>query len=491
MRSYWAVSYGTMLKLSARQRRVEMIDYYGTTISWVPRIQNSGQAKYKQIALCIEKDIRDGRLKTGFRLPPQRIIAQYLEINHSTVTRAYKICEEKGLIKGITGKGTFVRSTAMIPDEILAHSDNSLIDMGLTLPLAELNPAIQSAMEQIYPLVDYDLALKYSPPEGHVKHRYIGAEWLKEKGIAVNVNNILITSGVQNGLAVLLTALFQKADRLLVDQYTYTGLKSLAKLLGIILVPIASDKDGIEVSDLERSCRRENPKGIYLIADCHNPTGVTLSKERRWSVAQVIEKYDLMLIEDGTFRFCVEARENAPTVSSLVPDKSFYLYGTSKELLPSLRIAYLVAPVAYFDRLKVGINHLTWMASPLAAEIHSLLMSTGAYDAIVDDKNRLLKDRNTLFDRVMASYRTPPSNKAMFRYIYLPSDWNDLLIEHLCRERKIQVFSSHRFSVGTEFHTPGIRVSVSAPRNYAEFERGLMILKDVLESYEHDSSVII
>ena len=141
-------------------------------------------------AHCIEKDIQEGILKTGFRLPPQRIIAQYLNINHSTVTRAYKGCEDKGLIKGIIGKGTFVSSTAGIPEEILSHSSNSFIDMGLTLPL------------------------------------YV--------------------------------AMFQKADRLLVDQYTYTGLKSLAKLLGIILVPVASDSKGIDLKDLERSCRRES-----------------------------------------------------------------------------------------------------------------------------------------------------------------------------------------------------------------------------------------
>ncbi len=155
-------------------------------------------------------------------MPPQRIIAQYLNINHSTVTRAYKGCEEKGLIKGIIGKGTFVSSTAGIPEEILSHSSNSFIDMGLTLPL------------------------------------YV--------------------------------AMFQKADRLLADQYTYTGLKSLAKLLGIILVPVASDSKGIDLKDLERSCRRESPKGIYLISDYHNPTGVALSMEKRERIRELIKK---------------------------------------------------------------------------------------------------------------------------------------------------------------------------------------------------------
>lgn len=468
-----------------------MIDYYGTTINWIPRLEVSTTPKYKQIAQSIEKDIREGRLKTGVQLPPQRIIAQYLGINHSTVTRAYKICEEKGLIKGITGKGTFISSTATIPEEIFPHAASSVIDMGQTLPLYELNPSIQTAMEEVYPLIDYNIALQYSQPEGHAKHRYIGAQWLKQKGLAVNIDNIIITTGVQNGLAVLLTALFKKADRLLVDQYTYTGVKSLAKMLGIILVPVANDENGIDVRELERCCRRENPRGLYLIADCHNPTGVTLSNNRRASIAELVREFDLLLIEDGTFRFCVDGDENVPTLSSMIPEKSFYLYGTSKELSPSLRISYLITPTPYFDRLRVSMNHLTWMASPLAAEILSLLITSGSYESILVKKYQILKKRNALFDKIMENFDVRPSFKGMFRYINLPSQWNDLLIEHLCLERKLQVYSSHRFSVGTEFHSPGIRVSVSAPSTLDELGKGLATLKNILDSYEYESRVII
>lgn len=467
----------------------DVIDYYGTRITWVPHLSGSNQPIYKQIADCIEKDIRDGSLKTGFRLPPQRIIAQYLNINHSTVTRAYKICEEKGFIKGITGKGTYVSSTAGIPEDVLSQSSGSIIDMGLTIPLYELNSSIESELKRVYPLMDYELALKYSPPEGHMKHRYIAAQWLNDNGFNLEVDNLLITSGTQNGLSVILTAMFKKADRLLVDQYTYTGLKSLAKLLGIILVPVGSDSQGIDLQDLERCCRRENPRGIYLISDYHNPTGVTLSMERRERIAELMAKYDLLLMEDGTFSFCVE--EKLPSISSLIPENSFYIHGTSKALNPSLRISYLVTPKAYFKRLKVSLNHLTWMASPLTAEIISLLIRTGAYESIVAEKHDSLKERNGLFDEVMSGYEIRPSARGMFRYLSLPSHWNDHLIEHLCLEKNVQVFSSHRFSVGTESHTPGIRVSISAPQTIQDLEKGLLVLKDVIDSYEYDSRLIV
>ena len=80
-----------------------------------------------------------------------------------------------------------------------------------------LNSSVEEELKRVYPLLDYELALKYSPPEGHLKHRYIAAQWLNENGFDLTVDNLLITSGTQNGLSVILTAMFKKAQRLLVD----------------------------------------------------------------------------------------------------------------------------------------------------------------------------------------------------------------------------------------------------------------------------------
>lgn len=469
--------------------RTTMIDYYGNTITWIPKLEESNGALYKQIADCIENDILSGVLKAGFRLPPQRLIAQFLMINHSTVTRAYKLCEEKGLIKGIRGKGTFVSSTAGIPVDVLSDHRIDLIDMGQTLPLYEMNPILESHLKKILPLIDYDLILRYAPPEGHAKHRYIAAEWLNKMGFHASLENILITAGTQNALSVILAASFKKGDRLLVDQFTYTGLKSLAKLLGIILVPVRGDFTGINIEDLMRCCRRENPKGIYLIPDYHNPTSVTLSIEKRRKISQIIKEYDLLLIEDGAFTFCVD--ERLPAISYMVPDHSFYIYGTSKSLTPGLRISFLLAPKLYFNKLKLTLNHLTWMASPYTAEILTLLIKTSAYDAIVTEKLNQLTKRNTLFDSMMQAYPSPPSTHGLFRYISLPKNWNDVTIERLCLEKGLQVFASKRFAVSLDSVHSGLRVSICAPKTLTELKEGLSILLRVLDGYADDSELLI
>jgi len=166
------------------------------------------------LAESLEKDIERWKLRTGFKLPPQRIIANYLGISHSTVTGAYTLCGEKVLVKGVIGKGTFVSSTAGIPSDLLTnHKDNNIIEMGMVLPVYEMNDLIKSYVTGLYNSIDYDLVFKYSSPVGHIKHRYIASKWLEQYRIESKPDNTLITSGSQNALSVILirskTSLFR------------------------------------------------------------------------------------------------------------------------------------------------------------------------------------------------------------------------------------------------------------------------------------------
>jgi len=458
-----------------------MIDYYGNRITWIPVLEKANKPLYILIAESIERDIKCGKLKSSFKLPAQRIIAGYLGINHSTVTRAYKLCEEKGLIKGVIGKGTFVCSTAGIPTDLLiTHRDKNVIEMGTGHPLYEVNGLIKSIVSELYSSMDYDLILKYTPPEGHIKHRYIASTYLQQHKIESTVDNILITSGSQNALAVILISLFRKGDRIIVDELSYTGLNNLAKLIGIILIPVKGDKSGIDIPELKTTCKRENIKGIYLMPDCHNPTSVVMDTRKREAVSKIIDRYNLILIEDGTFSFCLEKK--IKPISSIIPNNGIYIYGTSKALNPTFRISYIVSPEKYLKQLKHSIQALTWMASPFTSEIVSLLQSSSKYDEIVKAKLKILKERNLITDKILKEFDLWPSKTSMFRYLSLPKEFDDAVIENLCLKSGIQVFSSKRFSTGMKNDQNAIRISISGPQNKQELIRGLKILKNILLS---------
>lgn len=467
-----------------------VIDEYGNEISWIPNLSEKKGPKYISIAECIEEDIKSGILGGGFRLPPQRIIANYLDINHSTVTRAYKLCEEKGLIKGVTGKGTFVTSHAGIPQNLLANSyDSKVIEMGMILPLYELNETIGLYLKEIYQDIDYNEILRYVPPEGHIKHRYIASKWLKKFHVDCSPEEIIITSGSQNALATILTSLFNKGDRIIVDEYTYTGLITLAKRLGIILVPVKTSKDGIDVDELKIACEREKVKGIYLIPDCHNPTTAILSNKKRRTIGQIVKKYDLLLIEDSPFIFTIQ--DIIQPICEYVKDNSIFIAGTSKSINPTFRISYIVSSKKYLKELIQGVNNLTWMASPLNAEILSHLLNTSKYDQIVKLKLSILKERNKIVDDILSNYNLMANETSLFRYLILPPSVSDKDIELSCLKRGVQIFSSKRFIASTHPVRNAIRLSVSGPENIEELRKGLLIVKEVLKSSEIEINPII
>ena len=97
------------------------------------------------------------------------------------------------------------------------------------------------------------------------------------------------------------------------------------------------------IEELMNTCKRESVKGIYLIPDCHNPTTITMPLDRRREIGKIIDDSNMILIEDGTFSFCAEDR--LIPISSIFPDNSFYIHGTTKALNSNLQnIIYRCTP---------------------------------------------------------------------------------------------------------------------------------------------------
>jgi len=464
------------------------LDQYGNEIGWIPEINASGDIPlYQALVQAIQDDINKGILMRGYKMPPQRVLASQLGVNHGTVTRAYKICEEKGLVKGIVGKGTFIAASPGLPISLLTdHKDTDLISLGMAIPLYECNPFIETHIKQVLDSMDYGLTLTYCPPEGHIKHRYVAANWLIRYKMKVEAENIIITSGTQNALSIILMTLFEKGDRIVVDEYTYTGLISLAAYMKVILVPVFGDEEGMDIEELKSTCKREQPKGIYMMSDYQNPTTVTLSVERRKALAKVIEDNNLLLIEDATFSFSLEKK--IKPISAYVPQQSLFIMGTSKAISPAFRISYIAAPSPLVEKLSHGLNNIIWMASPYTSEIVSLLQSTGLYERIEEEKIRMLKERNKYFDEIMTGYGVLPAPTSCYRFMELPGSYDDVELEYLALEKGVQILSANRFYVGAKPEKPTIRLAVSAPNTLEELETALNIIKELLDNYRRRKS---
>lgn len=459
-----------------------MVKFYGNEISWVPQIEKTEIPIYIQIASSIEADIESGKLKFGFRLPSQRLIASYMGINHSTVTRAYKLCESKGLLQGIIGKGTYVNVKAGIPNGLSTNLvDSHVIEMGLLLPLAENDKTLIGTMNKLNELMDYDVVLNYSPAEGHPKHRNVAANWLTKHGVFCKPENVLVASGSQNAIASILISFFEKGDRLLVDEHTYPGLTSLAVQLGITLIPIKWNGDSMDLNLLKIACKNHSVKGVYVMPDCQNPYSITMSENKRAELAQIISQNNLLLIEDGAFRFCSDL--SLPPISGRIPANAIYIAGVSKLLNPTFRTAYIVTPDKCKRKLIQTLNNLNFMTSPLLSEYVALLQASGAFDDEVIIKRMIYKKRNAFADEILGEFEMNPTEYSPFRWLVLPADLDDYMVEKSCLEIGVQVFSAKRFSTGVDSRIKAIRIAVGSPKNNQETVRGLLRIKQVIESH--------
>lgn len=239
--------------------------------------------------------------------------------------------------------------------EILKVTEKpEIISFAGGLPAPEFFPKAQMAQAfQQTILAEGEKALQYSTTEGHAPLREWIAERMKGKGIAAAANNILITSGSQQGLDLLAKVLVNTGDKIMVERPTYLAALQTFSLFEAQYITVDSDDNGMDVDDAERKLQA-NPdiKLIYLIPNFQNPSGTTLSLERRQQLLALALRYGVRILEDDPYG---ELRYRG---ASLPPIKSFdteglvtYISTFSKTITPGLRVAWLVAEPKIYTRL--------------------------------------------------------------------------------------------------------------------------------------------
>lgn len=309
------------------------------------------------------------------KLPPQRELADFLDVNLSTITRAFKLCETKGLIYAAVGSGTYVSPNAALPNPD-TQEEAEYIDLGPIKPYYQFNSIVADTARAILQGPKSEKLFEFSFTLGTAHHKQVAQKWLAEFQINAAMEDIILTSGTQNALAIALLSLFRAGDKIATDTYTYSNFITLAKQLNIQLIPIEADGQGMLPDALEKQRKLHEIKGIYLMPSCTNPTGITMPSERRKAISQIISSQDMVLIEDDTYGFIAD--DKIPPMATMIPAHTIYLHGISKSLSAGLRIAYLVFPHRFQKTFLNTANNINLKIPLLNAEIASELIAGGA-----------------------------------------------------------------------------------------------------------------
>lgn len=457
---------------------------------WRPEKINDDQPKYIAIADALERDVRSGALKPGQKLPTQRELADWLNVNLSTVTRAFRECEFRRLISATVGRGTYIASDIHVPISMV-HSEEhrqDLLEMGLVLPLYELDKETTAQVNSILPTMDLNLLLRYTQPAGLLAHRELGSIWVNRWGLHTEPDDILVTAGSQNALACCIIALFGLGDRIAIDDLTYPGIKTLSSTYGIRLTPIEMDENGMIPEALSNACRRDGIRGIYLMPQVQNPTTYSMPADRKEQIAAIIKQHDLILIEDDAYGFTGDLNQTA--LSSAVPEHGIYIAGISKLLGAGFRISFAAVPKRFKNKVEKAILNTIWMASPINGEIVRQLLLSGKWKDILDAKRREAGWRTALALDKLSSYTVFSHTNGFFLRLLLPDGWSGREFELSAREAGVKVFCAEKFAVGGKQAPRAVRISLTGPETREDLRRGLDILINLLASGSCKTEII-
>ncbi|MPM06013.1 hypothetical protein SDC9_52308 [bioreactor metagenome] len=443
-------------------------------MSWKPKLDKSEECLYQALAGQLESDIAAGVLKPGTKLPPQRELADYLDINLSTVAKALKVCQQKGLLTATVGSGTYVAYNTLTSARLLAENKGSdIVDMGATIPDASGNDILTEMLRKMAGESQAEKLFCYHQPSENLWQKEAAVSLMRHCGHHTEQDRILFANGGQNALTGVLAALFKRGQRIAVDAHTYPGIKTAAAMLGILLEPVSQDGYGTDPCALELICKHKEIAGIYVIPACHNPTTITMPQERRREIAWLANKYGCILIEDGTYQ---PLSCGATSVSDFAPSRSIYIVSLSKFIAPGLRMAFLSVPAQYTSAVADALYSLNVAVVPMMAELSARIIASGQHEAILETHRRHTGERNALVDRWLPKEFCHGGHADIFRWLMLPEKFTGAAFERLALSHGVRVYAAEKFAVGKTQPAHAVRLSICAPQHLEELERGIYIL---------------
>lgn len=452
-------------------------------MSWKPERSRLKRPIYLSLAEMLEEDIAAGFLPPGTKLPPQRELADFLDINFTTVTRTYRLCELKGLIYAVTGSGTFVSPNASKSVTISAENlAASSIDLGFVGSFEQCNEMINDTIASIMKKRRFSELLDYEYPTGMPHHKAAAVNWLKNMGMHTDPDHLAIASGTLNAIALALFALFEPGNRIAVDTYAFVNFIELAKMHHLQLVPINGDQEGMLAEELEAQHRIKPVHGVFLSPSCCNPTTVMISERRKTALAEVIGRCGMILIEDDIHAFLSAGiiEDYRGPISRFLPEQSVYISGTSKPLCSGLRVAYLVYGDRFRDPLLTALFNVNVKTSSLDSEIITELILSGKAGEITECKRALSREMNNLYFQFFPDRKGIGHPLSFYRWLPVQDTRRGSEVERELLDAGIRVYHSDRFLSGPRKAENYLRVSLATVREKERLREALKILADYI-----------
>ncbi len=294
---------------------------------------------YRQIATGLEQAIRDSRAAAGTRLPPARDLARQLHVNLVTVMTAYRHLVKHGWVESRVGSGTYV--CARLDDLSRTATPGGPVPGPAPLfPTDVLRRIIDHILD-----TEGSAAFGYDDPGGYPPLQASIREYLHSAGIEADGSEIVIFSGAQQGLSVIVQALVQRGDWVLVERPTYPGILRLLQRAGAQIAPVDVEPDGLDLKAVRRLLRTRPIRLAYVMPTYQNPTGVCYSDAMKQELAALCAAQSTTLLEDDSLSDLDYGNGRHRPLRAVAPgDAGLYLKSFSRLLMPGFRLGFCLSP---------------------------------------------------------------------------------------------------------------------------------------------------
>lgn len=443
-------------------------------MSWRPVLRRTGTAMYRELAQQLERDVESGVLLPGTKLPPQRELADFLDINLSTVSRAFKLCADKGLLTGSVGDGTYVSYSSLT--RLNSAPKEKLIRLDSMTPETIEQDELISLLRKMLTETDYTRLFQYenSKPDWQLE---AACRLLRRAGCTARADSILTAGGGQNAIACVFAGLLKRGDKLGVDPLTYPGVKSAAKLFGLQLVPIEHENGCMSESAIRSAAKNSGVRALFIMPDYQNPTADIMSTKQRETLARAAVDNGLLIIEDG---ICKLLSDDSTSIHDIAPENTVFTLSLSKTISPALRTAFITAPEKYFSRISDALESINLSQSALLSELGARLIASDGLDALLARRAEGIEKRNDLVNIILKGYTVRGDRHALARWLVLPDGMSSAKFEREAEKRGVCVYGAEHFAVGKSIPEQGARLAICSPHSIEELERALVTIRDIL-----------
>ena len=321
-------------------------------------------------------------------------------------------------------------------------------------------------------------AIQYAASDGYDSLRKYLVEFMKRYQVTgIDYKNILITSGAQQGLSYLAKGLITPGSVVVVENPSYPGALDTFRAYGARTVGVSMDDNGMRMDDLERILQENqgNVPFIYTIADFQNPTGRTLSVERRKQLVELAEKYDTFVVEDGPYSLISFDGTVMPAIKSFDKyDRVIYSGSTSKTIAPGLRIGWLIADHESITKLVYLKMRDDLQVNNMAQRQVYHYMKDCDFDGHLNTVIEVYRRRRDLMiqciqDSFPAGTRIVVPNGGLFIWLELPEGVNTLEMFDYVFQKNIAYVPGGFFSPdGSGWNTMRLNFSTSSEEKIAQ-----------------------